>query len=119
MPLVDTTIQLDTPPEDDNGKWLVKFYKVFNRLWQSMSFVLNGNVSFGDGTSTDNIQGVWATALTVIGNFTVTHNLGKIPVGYFIAGSDAFENIKFVSSTTTTITFAGQNGGANIRLFIF
>jgi len=119
MPQIDTVISTPPPPQNgDSASWLKTFYDVINRLYGSLASTVNGSVSFGDGISTDNISGIWATALTVAGNFTVTHNLGRIPVGYLVMKSDAFENLKFISSTTTTITLAGQNGGANILLFI-
>lgn len=121
MPQIDTTLQISQPPTSgDQANWLKSFFDNFNRLYGQLASLINGSISFGDGTvgSTDNISGVWETALTVAGNFTVTHNLGRLPVGYLMVKNDAFENLKFISSTTTTIVLAGQNGGANILLFI-
>lgn len=91
------------------------------RLWDQLSKAFNGNVSFGDGTSSDNVAGAWAgPVITVVspGVFVVTHNLGRIPVGWFIAKKDGFEDVKFISSTTTTLTLSGQVGGINITLFV-
>ena len=96
-----------------------KFVDILKQAWQNLFGVLNGNVSFGDGTNADNINGVWANANSVIGNFTITHNLGRVPVGYLIVKSTAFEIVKFISSTTTQLTLAGQNGGSALTLFIF
>lgn len=107
-----------TEPQDGNP-WLKTFYNILNRLWQSLALIINGNISFGNGIDKANIDGIWKTAVSVAGNFTVVHNLGRQPVGYLMVKSDAFENLKFVSSTTTQLVLAGQNGGANILLFIF
>lgn len=96
-----------------------KFVEEIKQAWQALASLFNGNVSFGDGTNVDNISGAWANAVTVAGNFTVNHNLNRTPVGVFMVKTDAFENLKFVSATQTTITLAGQNGGANVSLFIF
>jgi hypothetical protein len=96
-----------------------KFVEELKQAWQSLARLFNGGVSFGDGTNIDNISGAWVPALTVIGNFTVSHNLGRVPVGTLMVKTDAFENLKFVSATATQITLAGQNGGANVLLFVF
>lgn len=96
-----------------------KFVELLRQRWTQLAFLFNGNISFGDGTNSDNISGVWVTVNSVIGNFTVNHNLGRIPAGYIIASQTAFEVTKFVSSTTTQITLAGQNGGSALTLFIF
>lgn len=116
MPLIETVLNVSPPPKGDN--WLKTFFDVLNRLWQQLATLINGAISFGDGIDSSNIDGVWVPALTVAGNFTVTHNLNRAPIGYLWVKSDAFENIKFVSATTTQITLAGQNGGANILLFV-
>jgi hypothetical protein len=47
---------------------------------------INGGLILGDGTDTGNLKGVWATvADTGLADteFTVTHNLGDIPVQFF------------------------------------
>ena len=50
--------------------------------------VLAGNVSFGSGSPKDtsqNISGAWATGTTPVTpgtQFAVTHNLGRVPVGF-------------------------------------
>lgn len=106
MARIDTTI--GTP-----------FEKAVRRLWELLAKALNGNISFGDGTSPDNINGVWISVNTTIANFVVTHNLGRIPVGWLLVNKNGFEDIKQVSSTTTTLTLAGLNGGIAVKLFIF
>lgn len=57
------------------------------KLYEQLARVLNGLVSFGNGLSRDNIDGEWATipdtgpANT---DFTVTHNMLRLPVGAWI-----------------------------------
>lgn len=96
-----------------------QFVEQIKQAWQNLASLFNGNISFGDGTNVDNINGAWATAASVAGNFVVNHNLGRTPVGWFIVSKDGFEDVKLISKTTTTITLAGQNGGVNLLLFIF
>lgn len=117
MQLLQTTISAPTPPNDP--KWLKVFWDALNKVWGQLAIIINGGISFGDGTARGNIDGVLVTATTVAGNFTVTHGLNRTPVGYWMVKSDAFENLKFVSSTASQITLAGQNGGAHITLFVF
>jgi len=112
---IDTTIQISPPSGDD---WLTSFFALIRRLYENIALAFKGQISFGDGIDVDNIRGTWKTAVSAAGNFTVNHNLGYIPTGWFMVKTDAFENLKFISSTTTQITLAGQNGGANILLFI-
>lgn len=96
-----------------------QFVEQVKQAWQNLANLFNGNISFGDGTNVDNINGVWAPTISVAGNFVVTHNLGRTPVGWFIVSKDGFEDVKLFSKTTTTITLVGQNGGVNLLLFIF
>lgn len=114
---LDTVIPTGRPPKDDS--WSGAFFAAINRLWGQLASIINGQIGFGDGVSTDNIDGKWISTLTVIGNFTVNHGLGRVPVGYLMVKTDAFENLKFVAATGNTITLAAQNGGANILLFVF
>lgn len=96
-----------------------KVHGEIRKGWQILYQILAGQVSYGDGVNKDNIDGVWATAVSVAGNFTVTHNLGRVPVGYHVVKSTGFENVKFISATTSQITLAGQTGGSTLTLFIF
>lgn len=110
------------PPQLQPGKGrtdLGTFVAYLERIWITLLAVVNGRIGFGSVGNPDNIDGTLVTATTVAGNFTVTHNLLRSPTGYWMVTSDAFENLKFISSTTTQITLAGQNGGAHITLFIF
>jgi len=88
--------------------------------------VLAGNVSFGSGTGGDtsqNINGVWVAGTTPsVANtpFTVTHNLGRVPVGFDVKSMNMAGSI-FVTSTpaTTTHIFLESNAAsATFKLFI-
>lgn len=116
MKLQQLTIQVETPKE--GLPWLKKFYDVIRDVYEKLATAFNGRIGFGDGTVPDNIDGVWVLALTVAGNFTITHNLGRIPAGWFMVKKDGFEDVKFISSTKTQLTLAGQNGGVNATFFI-
>jgi len=117
MARIDTTIGIK-PPNQTEG-WIYGFFNAINRLYQALAIAFNGNISFGDGINADNINGVWVPVHTVMGNNTINHNLGRIPVGYLMVKSDAVEFLSFVSSTTTQIVLSGLAGGANVLLFIF
>ena len=115
--VVPSTINVE-PPKIEEGNWIKRFYDALNKITQATIQSVNGNISFGNGTNLDNINGSWVNATSVAGNFTITHNLGRIPAGWIMVNTDAFENLKFISSTATQMVLAGQNGGAHIRLFI-
>ncbi len=106
------------PPE------LNSFSRMVNKLYQQLARIVNGQIAFGNGISRDNIDGNWvATATPVVPNtdFTLTHNLGRIPVGYIIATKDMAVDIYTggVSWTATQITLKASVGSATVNLFIF
>jgi hypothetical protein len=73
-------------------------------LWSSFQRALNGNLTFGDGTDYDNIKGKWATfvsSATPDLEFSYTHDLGAVPVGYLIMSSDK-AGVLYRGSTTWT-----------------
>lgn len=108
-PLVPTKSSLDT------------FVSMIRGVYQNLVKVLNGNVGFGDGTNPDNISGVWATVVFPAPNtdVTVTHNLGRIPVGYIpmtkLAACDVYTGS--VAPTTTQLTLRGTVA-TTVTLFI-
>lgn len=93
------------------------------RVYELVAKTVNYGISFGDGTQSDNIDGIWANVVTPGApntDFTVTHNLGRIPVAYFVATKAAACDIYTgsVASTTTTLTLRGTVAGIAVRLFI-
>ena len=91
--------------------------------WQKLQNVVNAHIGFGDGINADNIDGVWATVVTpLVANtdFTITHNLGRVPVGYIPMSKTAATDIYTgsVSATTTTLTLRATGTGVTVNLFI-
>lgn len=91
--------------------------------WQQMAKVVNHHISFGDGVQADNIDGVWQTATTpVLANtdFTVVHNLGRIPVGVDLKMKnnpcDVYTGS--VPATKTEITLRATGPSVTVSLFI-
>jgi hypothetical protein len=114
---------LDTPeggptPQDFNA-----FYKGFKRVWEQTARIINGGLSFGAGTNKDNIDGAWIAVTTPAGantDFAVTHNLGRIPVGYIVMTKSAACDIYTgsVGGTTTQLTLRGTVNGVTVTLFV-
>lgn len=84
---------------------------------------MNGQLSFGDGLSPDNINGRWVDVVSPVGantDFTVSHNLGRLPVGYWIMQSDKSCNIYTgsIAATTTQLTLKADVASATLKLFV-
>jgi len=99
------------------------FQGMLAKYWQQLARIVNGNISFGDGTTADNINGVFASAAvpgTPNTNFVITHNLGRIPVGYLVLGKTAAGDIYdgTVAATKTTLTLRASVASFTVRLFI-
>src|ERR1700732_2804493 len=120
MPLIPTNFAyLPQDPIEPGGKkigpsMLARFAQAVLKAWQLMSIVVNGQISFGNGTSSDNISGNWASVPdTGLANtdFTVTHNLGRIPVGYLTMIASIATDIYTgsVLATKTTITLRSSD----------
>lgn len=112
MPHILSTLDFTPVPQRDN-RWQPKefwnFAKMLRKLYEQLARVLNGLVSFGNGVTRDNIDGEWATVLDTGPNntdFTITHNMLRIPIG-FILMNQSKGGIIYQGSvpwTTTTIT---------------
>lgn len=73
-----------TPPETPG---VTKFSSMLRKLYEQLARIVNGNISFGNGTGFDNIRGVWvAIGDTGAANtdFTFNHNLLYIPTGFIL-----------------------------------
>jgi hypothetical protein len=91
--------------------------------YKRLALVINGRISFGDGLTRDNIDGTWVNVPdTGIGNtdFTVQHNLGRLPVGYILMRTSLPTSIYdgSIPATTTEITLRSIIDNANVTLFI-
>lgn len=113
---------LDLNPRTQSN--LTDFIRMFRRKWESVTSILNGRVGFGNGTDPDNVDLAWASATTpgsADTDFTVTHNLGRVPVGYIIVSRSAACDVYTgsVASTATEITLKASATGVDIKLWVF
>lgn len=109
--------------------------KALRGLWKELSNVVNHHIYFGSPAdqaigNTGNLDGVWPgtlnlgyTILTPGANieFTVIHNLGRVPVGYDIKSIDqpavVYDSRK--NAWTTTEMYLKCNlAGVNLVLFV-
>ena len=103
--------------------WLGQFVKNLQKTWESAGRVINGQLSFGDGLSPDNLAGSWVDVVTPgVANtdFTVSHNLGRLPVGYWIMQKDKACDVYQggVASTVTQLTLKASVATATLKLFV-
>jgi hypothetical protein len=109
-----------TPKEPPN---LVGFAKMLRKLYEQLVRIVNGQLSFGNGTTPDNMAGAWAAvADTGLANtdFTITHNLLRVPVG-FIVMNQTLAGVIYKGSvawTDTQITLRCSVAHDNILIFI-
>ena len=104
-------------------KSLETFMQMIKGIYQDFSRAFNGNIGFGDGTNLDNISGSWinVTAPAVANtDFTVNHNLGRIPSGYWVMQKDRACDVYTgsIAATVTQLTLRSTVASAVIRLFI-
>ena len=93
------------------------------KLYEQLARVLNGLVSFGNGITRDNIDGEWgAVADTGAADtdFTITHNMLRVPVGVILMTQTKAGVIYkgSVAWTKTTITLKCNVANDNILVFI-
>ena len=98
------------------------FISMLQKMWRNLAGVINGKISFGTGSQSDNIDGVWLTANFSLANTdaTFTHNLGRIPVGYLVMTKNQAGNIftGTIAATTTQITLQSSTAGETATLFV-
>jgi len=95
----------------------------FNDLLHRLALIFQGLISFGDGTTEDNIDGRWATVADT-GNadteFTFAHGLGRTPVGFFVMNIDK-GGVVYDSGTSwdaTDIYLKCSAANAAVTLFV-
>jgi hypothetical protein len=99
------------------------FALMLRKLYEQLVRIVNGQLSFGNGATPDNIAGAWAAVADTGAadtNFTVTHNLLYIPVGVILMTQTKAGVIYkgSVAWTTTTITLKCNVANDNILIFI-
>lgn len=102
---------------------LKKFVEMLRQVYQNLVRVINGNLGFGDGTKTDNIDGNWINVVAPAApntDFTVNHNLQRLPVGYWVMVKDRACDVYTgsVLATKTQITLRATVASAVLRLFV-
>jgi hypothetical protein len=69
-------------------QWATRLATDIGRLLDSLSQLLNGQVTFGNGTDVDNLKGQWITVSTIgLSSGTdveISHTLGIIPPGFIL-----------------------------------
>ncbi len=121
MPRVLPTLDfIDVMP---NVTSLKRFALALRTKYEQLARVVNGQINFGDGTNRDNVDGAWVSITTPVApntDFTVTHNLQRVPVGYWImkkaAACDVYTGS--VAATSTQLTLRATVGSVNLVLFV-
>lgn len=94
-----------------------------SRILDVIYKILRTNVSFGSVGFPDNMAGVMLSGNTGVAantQFTVTHNLGVIPVGFIILRRDQHCSIYDTGTawTTTQIFVAADAPNVNYTIFV-
>jgi hypothetical protein len=82
----------------------------------------NGNgvlIRIGSNANPNGLANHWAGTNVAT---TVTHNLNRVPVGFFVASKDQtcdIYNASPFSATTSTITLYSTAGAADVLVYIF
>lgn len=98
-------------------------WMMLRRQWEYLARVVNYHIGFGDGTSSDNVDGTWinVTSPNVANtDFTVNHNLQRIPAGYHVwqksAACDVYTGA--VAATSTQLTLRATQANVTLRIFV-
>lgn len=108
------------PPKPEQ---LGRFAQMLQKWMRNLvTLVINGHIGFGDGTLRDNLDGAWATTTFALANtdVTLTHNLGRVPVGYIVMTKSQAGDVYTgsIASTKTQITLRCSVAGTTVSLFI-
>lgn len=96
---------------------------------RNIFYILQGQIRFGngdDGESGENISGEFQQFIsdaTPDTEFSVTHTLGAIPIGYIIMGQDKAGNLYQLSTTgtswtTTTVYLKCDTASVTFKIFL-
>lgn len=105
----------DSQEQGSLFQWLRSFIS-------ELAAAVNGNISFGDGTDTDNVFGQWVTvADTGAANteFAVAHTLGAVPPGFILMVPPASGYVYKGSSSWTTSNVYLKCSAANQAITVF
>ena len=96
---------------------------VLKKTYQQQATAFNGQVSFGNGVSKDNIDGTWISVVAPVApntDFVVNHNLNRLPVGYLVMQKDRACDVYTgsVAPTKTQLTLRATVASAVLKLFV-
>lgn len=84
--------------------------------------ILRRNVSFGDGSNSDNIFGVWVTVTSPVApntQFTVNHSLGQVPVAFDVKRKNAAGDVYDSGTPWTATQIFLKCSAASVTLTLF
>lgn len=94
----------------------------YRNVFEQTDKILRGNVSFGDGTNTDNVFGVWVTVISPVApntQFTVNHKLGQVPVAFDVKRKNAAGDVYDSGTPWTKTQIFLKCSGASVTLTLF
>ena len=95
-----------------------------NDMWQKLSQTLNGQISLGGPNgnlgNTDSTH-VVITIPNANTNFTFTHGLGRIPVGFIVSSKSAAGDVwkGTIAWTTSQMTVQTNTAGLEAQLLVY
>ena len=112
-----------SPPKhgEDYESWATRLVSALTKWVADLSRLINGNVSFGNGTDFDNLKGKWMTVSTAGAGSetTVTHNLGATPVGFLVMKPPASGTVNLGPTAWTTTNLYLSCSAATQTVVIF
>lgn len=118
--------QLDVSNQGDPQDYtsiIDRFRQATKKYAERLANIINGQISFGNGTALDNMQGRWLNTVTpgvADTDFTIAHNLGRIPVGFITISVDKAGVIYkgSIAWTTSNITLKCSTATTTVRIFV-
>ena len=100
-----------------------RFRQATKKYAERLANIINGQLSFGNGTALDNMQGRWINTVTPGApdtDFTVTHSLGRVPVGWLTVSIDKAGVIYLgtIAATAQDLTLKCSTATTTIRIFV-
>lgn len=92
------------------------------KVQEQLYKILRQGISFGDGTNSDNIDGVFAATTTPgVANteLAITHTLQRVPVGFDIKKKDAICDIYASATPWTKTQIFIKATGINVHILLF
>ena len=103
-------------------EWSWRFVSDVGNHLRRLARIINGQITFGDGTDLDNIKGKWITftASAVAGaENTIAHDLGVVPPGFLIAKPPTTGTVNLGATTWTTSNLYLTCSAASQTVVIF